>query len=84
MDQASADPILIHGIIDGCFETPDGQLVIFDYKTDAVNDYQTPEKVVARYRGQLNLYSLALESIKHKKVTHRYLYLVASGQVVEI
>lgn len=84
VDQASADPILIHGIIDGCFETPDGQLVIFDYKTDAINDFQTPEKVVARYRGQLNLYSLALESIKHKKVTHRYLYLVASGQVVEI
>ena len=52
--------------------------------TDAINDFQTPEKVVARYRGQLNLYSLALESIKHKKVTHRYLYLVTSGQVVEI
>lgn len=78
------DPILIHGIIDGCFEDENGAVVIFDYKTDVVNDYQTPAKIADRYRGQLNLYSLALESIKQKKVAHRYLYLVSTGQVIEV
>lgn len=64
-----ADPILIHGIIDGYFKRGDG-LVLFDYKTDHVAHLglQAEEELVRRYRGQLILYKQALESITHLPV----------------
>lgn len=84
LDTDSDYPILIHGIIDGCFKDSHGEITIFDYKTDHVTPKNNIKKIKGNYQGQLNLYSLALQSITGKKVAHRYLYLVDSGQVIEL
>lgn len=78
--------ILIHGIIDGYLENDDN-VILFDYKTDQVRgDNQTKaiEKIVQRYRGQVNLYGQALKQMTNKPVAHKYLYLLAVNQLVEI
>lgn len=79
--------ILIHGIIDGYLELEDG-VCLFDYKTDQINpDNERQievEKIVQRYRGQVNLYAQALQQMTNKPVKHKYLYLLAANQLVEI
>ncbi|WP_018658818.1 helicase-exonuclease AddAB subunit AddA [Allofustis seminis] len=63
------DRILVKGIIDGYYETSKG-IVLFDYKTDRVKHYydRAEEELKRRYRGQMNLYKMALETILNKKV----------------
>ena len=63
------DPILIHGIIDGYFETEEGY-VLFDYKTDKVSFLKDKahDELIRRYKGQVMLYKEALESIMDKPV----------------
>ncbi|KRM12673.1 helicase-exonuclease AddAB subunit AddA [Paucilactobacillus suebicus] len=76
------EKILIHGIIDGYFDTDEG-LVLFDYKTDHVipDNPISIQKVVDRYRGQVNLYARALKNMTGKPVVHKYLYLLEAGTV---
>lgn len=77
--------ILIHGIIDGYFIDDQGEVTLFDYKTDYVADGDAGiEKIKDRYAGQLNLYALALSKMLDRPVAHRYLYLLSLGQLVEI
>ncbi|WP_125703427.1 helicase-exonuclease AddAB subunit AddA [Lacticaseibacillus daqingensis] len=73
--------VLIHGIIDGFFETAAG-VTLFDYKTDHVVGASAP--IVERYRGQLNLYARALAHLTAKPVLHRYLVLLATGEVIDL
>lgn len=77
--------ILIHGIIDGYLKGSAG-LELFDYKTDYLQpgDQQRVTQIVDRYQGQVNLYAAALEQMTGQKVTHRYLYLVKSGDLHEL
>lgn len=62
--------VLIQGIIDAFFEE-DGELVLVDYKTDAV---KTPQELIARYQMQMDLYQEALCRITGKKVKERLIY----------
>ncbi|WP_251546011.1 helicase-exonuclease AddAB subunit AddA [Limosilactobacillus caecicola] len=77
--------ILIHGIIDGYFRGADG-LELFDYKTDYLKpgDEERLTEIVDRYRGQVNLYAAALQQMTSETVTHRYLYLVRTGDLYEL
>ncbi|KRL00620.1 helicase-exonuclease AddAB subunit AddA [Liquorilactobacillus capillatus] len=77
--------VLIHGIIDGYFVNGT-EVELFDYKTDFLlaGDEQAKQKIVERYKGQLNLYALALENILGRKVTHKYLYLLETSEQVEV
>lgn len=85
---AADDPaqILIHGIMDGYLVTSD-QVILFDYKTDYVPQ-QHPEakreKLRQRYAGQVNIYAAALSQILGRPVTHKYLYLLASGDLLAV
>lgn len=65
--------IIVQGIIDGYFEE-DGEIVLFDYKTDYVPNGDTAS-IVEKYRVQIDYYTRALEKILGKKVKERYLYL---------
>ena len=77
-------PVLIHGIIDGYFTTDEQTTVLFDYKTDHVPAGGAAQ-VAEKYRGQLNLYALALESILGPGTEiEKYIYLVDTGQVVAL
>ena len=62
--------MLIQGIIDVYFEE-DGELVLADYKTDAV---KTADELVKKYRKQLEIYSEALEAASGKKVKEMLIY----------
>ncbi|OFM47262.1 helicase-exonuclease AddAB subunit AddA [Lactobacillus sp. HMSC077C11] len=74
------EDVLVHGIMDGYVTEADG-VTLFDYKTDHEPD---PAKLVARYRGQLNLYAQALAQLQPKPVTHRYLVLLRTGTIVDL
>lgn len=85
LDESLKDPILVHGIMDGYFVTDNGEVILFDYKTDHVLDEESSlKKVKDRYFGQLMLYQTALEKILNKKVDHKYLYLVNIGKAIEL
>ena len=67
------ETVLIQGIIDIYFEE-DGELVVADYKTDAVTQ---AEELVNRYRVQLDYYARALEQLTRKRVKEKIIYSFA-------
>lgn len=69
---------LIQGIVDVFFIEED-EIVLLDYKTDAV---KCKEELVKRYRGQLEWYKTALEQNLEKKVKEAYIYSFFLGQVI--
>ncbi|GAY72566.1 PD-(D/E)XK nuclease family protein [Lentilactobacillus kosonis] len=75
--------LLIHGIIDG-YVVVDNEVYLFDYKTDKLTPKTGIEDIKNRYRGQINLYALALSEIIHLPIAHKYLYLLESNQSVVI
>jgi len=79
------DHILIHGIIDGFMEI-DGEIILFDYKTDRVKHLgaHAKDQLIENYRGQLNLYKRAIESIVGKAVNHTYIVSLDLLEVIEI
>ncbi|MBT9671333.1 helicase-exonuclease AddAB subunit AddA [Secundilactobacillus kimchicus] len=78
-----APRLLIHGIIDGYYLNDDGTATLFDYKTDYVPQTETGvTAVVDRYKGQLNLYALALGKMLGRPVSVKALYLLAVNQEV--
>ena len=63
---------IIHGIID-CFFEEDGDLVLFDYKTDYVPEGKE-EEVDKKYKIQLSMYKKAIEAATGKRVKEAYIY----------
>lgn len=84
--QDLADEVLIQGIIDCCFRDEQG-IVIVDYKTDWV-DRKNKAAAVARireeYRRQLELYAEVVERALGERVSMKLLFLLDSGDAVEI
>lgn len=80
-----AADILIHGIIDAYIKT-DKEVILLDYKTDYIGPraIQKKKELISRYKGQLNLYAVALENELGQKVTHKYLYLLSINELVEV
>ncbi len=74
------ETILIQGIIDVYFEE-DGQLVVIDYKTDAVEE---AEELIRCYRKQLEYYGEALEQLTGKKVKEKVIYSFALHKEVRL
>ena len=72
-DFPEEETVLIQGIIDVYFEE-DGELVVADYKTDAVTQ---AEELVNRYRVQLDYYARALEQLTRKRVKEKIIYSFA-------
>lgn len=75
--------VLIHGIIDG-YAIANDELILFDYKTDHVAGSDSVEQIVDRYKGQLELYGIALAHVLDRPVTHKYLFLLDNGETVEV
>ena len=74
------EKVLIQGIIDAYFEE-DGQIVLVDYKTDAI---KTPEELISRYETQVEYYKEALEKLIGKKVSESILYSFALNKAVTV
>lgn len=67
------ETVLIQGIMDAFFEE-NGEIVLMDYKTDAVDQ---GEELIRRYHTQLDYYTEALERLTHKRVKERVIYSFA-------
>ena len=78
VDNDVEQPILVHGIIDGLIELDD-EVIIFDYKTD---HHTSKDKLIENYRGQLNLYAMAVESMLNKKVSQKIIYSLDLGKSI--
>ena len=78
VDNDVEQPILVHGIIDGLIELDD-EVIIFDYKTD---HHISEDKLIENYRGQLNLYAMAVESMLNKKVSQKIIYSLDLGKSI--
>lgn len=76
------DPMTLAGIIDAFFEE-DGEIILLDYKTDAV-PAEAEVFLANRYSAQIHLYADALTSITGKAVREAYLYSVSREETVRL
>ena len=73
------DKILIQGIIDLIIEKDD-ELILVDYKTSRLNDYN----LIKKYALQLGLYEKALKNeFKNKKVK-KYIYSIFLDKLINV
>lgn len=75
------DSLLLQGVIDCCFEEPDGW-VLLDYKTDYVPGGRS-ELLKDRYRLQIEYYSRALAKLTGLPVKEKFVYLFANGEILQ-
>lgn len=74
------ESILIHGMID-CFFYEGEDIVLLDYKTDAITDEVILQN---RYALQMGYYKKALEQITKSRVKEAYLYSFAIGKEIKM
>ena len=75
--------ILVQGIIDLYYVDKYGKIILLDYKTDYIKAGDE-EKLIKRYKIQLDLYKRALEQALNKKVDKTYIYSVSLGKEIEV
>lgn len=87
---------LVHGVIDRCFETTQGELWLVDYKTNSppsnakcANSTELLEhwhaELSQKYRDQLQRYAVLLERLRSSpRPARRMLYLVATDTLLEL
>jgi len=78
----SRDVLLVRGMIDLVLDHESG-LEILDYKTDAVEPIQCPERAES-YRPQLELYARALSDICKRQVTDRWLVFLHAREIIHL
>lgn len=76
------DPVTLIGIIDAFFIEND-QIILLDYKTDAIPSGQT-DFLAKKYQSQIELYADALSAITGKPVTEAYLYSVSKEETIRL
>lgn len=76
------EELLIQGIVD-CYFEEDDDLVLIDYKTGSVFDGNI-ERLLRRYKVQMELYREALQVITRKRVKESYIYLFDIDKEVKI
>ncbi len=62
------DGVLLDGFVDLLYELPNGNLVVVDYKTDALREGEAVDAAVDRYRLQAASYALMLEESLQRTV----------------
>ena len=76
-DDASSQNFVLRGILDGYLLFED-RIILFDYKTDK---YKDSSELIARYRGQLDLYAQALSRSYGISQIEKYLILLGGEQL---
>lgn len=80
------DELLVHGIVDGYLDF-DEYVQLYDFKTDFILHPEDPEeieKVISKYRGQLNLYQRALSEALNKPVQDVFLVLLQAKKIINL
>ena len=84
------ESVLVQGVIDCLYEDENGELILFDYKTDRVDEKlakdrdRVKEIMTERHGTQLKYYKIACEKIFKKNVSKIYIYPFDAGYEVEI
>ena len=78
-DAYKEDNVVVQGIVDLCLIEDDG-LVIIDYKTGNLSN----ENILKKYKGQIDLYSSAMEKSFDLKVKERYIASIKNGKLYKI
>ncbi|MCY3568532.1 MAG: UvrD-helicase domain-containing protein [Chloroflexi bacterium] len=78
------DGVLLDGFIDLLYETADGELVVVDYKTDALREGEAVDAAVARYRLQTASYALMLEQALGRRVARCILLFLHPDEAREV
>ena len=73
------DMVLVQGIIDLFYINQNGELILVDYKTDYVIDGEE-NKLIEKYKKQLELYKIALEKSLNMSVSKVIIYSVYLGK----
>ena len=76
-DEDSGQEFVLRGILDGYLLFED-RIILFDYKTDK---YKDSSELIARYRGQLDLYAQALSRSYGISQIEKYLILLGGEQL---
>lgn len=85
----AGEELLVQGVIDCIFEEG-GEIVLVDYKTDTLTEYELshPEaagkKLISKHSQQLCYYAAACERILGRKPGHIYIYSLPLGREIEI
>jgi ATP-dependent helicase/nuclease subunit A len=74
--------LIVQGIIDMLIKTGNG-LTVIDFKTDRIDADAVADRAEL-YRGQLDLYGRAAESILKIPLLGKWLYFLAPGVAFEI
>ena len=77
---AKGEELLLQGVVDCAFETPEG-LTVVDFKTDRLRPGEEASRA-AYYSGQLEAYAAALCRVLGKPVTERIVYFFATGREI--
>ncbi len=77
LDMESGEKLLLQGVVDCCVLHGD-KLVILDFKTDYVDDHNIDERTEF-YRGQLEVYALAMRKILKYEVETKLLCFLNAG-----
>ena len=83
IDNNRDDNILVQGIIDLYYITKDDKLVLVDYKTDYIKKGEE-QKLIERYKVQMELYEKALTKALNRKVDKKIIYSVTLGSTSEL
>ncbi len=74
--------VLLQGVVDCCFETPEG-ITVVDFKTDRVRG-EVLKARAEEYRPQLDAYAQALSEITGRPVARKILWFFSEGKEVEL
>lgn len=82
--------IIAQGVIDLVFTDGDGKLILVDYKTDRLNDFEmknreaADKKLIDRHKNQLTYYAKACEKMFGRKVDSVMIFSLALGDTVTV
>ena len=76
------EAVLLQGVVD-CALLEDNGITVIDFKTDHVTE-ETLERVVARYKPQVQVYADALQRIYEMPVQAEYLYFFRLNRFVRV
>jgi ATP-dependent helicase/nuclease subunit A len=87
--QGDSETILVQGVID-CLIKEKDQLILLDYKTDAITDRflggfaEAKPILQKRYETQIALYAQAVEQIVQQPIIEKYLYFFDGGHLLSL
>ena len=88
--RAEGETITVQGVVDAVFERSDGSLVLIDYKTDRLTEYESAHPEAAkkdlaeRHRLQLTYYKQACEAIFNRTIDEVSVYSLALGDTARV